>query len=337
MGWGLKMEIRVPRAFRNYACERSLQCCRAPILAPIDAPEEAALRAALATTEAGQALLPTLSDTIDRAQGTWRQQQGTCVHLEQSGSEGSCRLHAAAGLRALPIGCRNFPRIVNATEPHTWDVTFELMCPTAARLMAEDPGPWELVTQAGDGTPYPPSRRIAPTSELLALRDGWWALLREVRTDPERLVAAIGAMLDTPEAPPAADQLTRISDAVIAAHSPMASLFTMQMLASRRERGPTYDVHGQKVLDALLTPWSKKAFVNAVAATPEYVAVFVEHGIGLLTMHATGTPAHILGLTARRALALIRVVETLCDLVPFRTATIFADAYQAVARIDPSA
>lgn len=311
-------------------------CCVAPMLAPVTPAEETALGTALGATEAGRALLPALGESIDRTEGTWRQQHGRCVHLGQAGDAPACRLQHAAGLAALPIGCRNFPRIVNATEENTWDVTFELMCPTAARLLTEHPEPWELVTVAREGWPYPPSRQVQATPERVALRDAWWGLLREVRSDPARLVAAIGAMLDTPETPSAGGDEGRISDAVMAQHGPMAGLIAVQTLSTRRERGAAYDRIGQTLLDAMLTPWPKKAFVDAVTATPEYVAVFLEHGVGLLTMHASGSVGHILGLTARRALAVIRLVDTACTLLPFRTATLFADAYQAVARLDPT-
>ena len=56
--------LEVPRAFADYVCERSMVCCHAPIVAPVDEAEEAAVRAALDATEAGRALLPILADAV---------------------------------------------------------------------------------------------------------------------------------------------------------------------------------------------------------------------------------------------------------------------------------
>ena len=71
-------------------------------------------------------------------------------------------------------------------------------------------------------------------------------------------------------------------------------------------------------------------------ATPEHVAVYAEYGIGRITLREAAAPVTLV-LAARRALAVLRTVELLCDRVPLRTATLFADAYQAAAQIDPAA
>lgn len=330
------MVLNVPRAFRDYACERSMLCCGAPVLAPVSVDEEAAVRTALGATEAGRALLPGLSETIDLPARAWRQERGRCVHLAATGDAPACQLHRAAGLAALPMGCRNFPRVVNAADESAWDVAFTLLCPTAARLLAEHPEPWEIVTVPRDGWPYLRTSHLPLAPERMALRDAWLEALKEARADPARLVAAIGAMLETPETPSAGGDAGWISDSVMPPLGPMAALFAVHKLAARRERGADYDRHGQALLDAMLTTWPKRALVAAVSATPEYVAVFVEHGVDLLRTHTTVDVQHTLALTARRALAVIRLVDTACTLVPFRTATLFADAYQAVALLDPA-
>ena len=341
------MEVIVPRAFAGYQCERSMVCCRWPIHAPVEDADETRLRATLATTEEGRALLPSLGASIEGDAGgrrVFRQANGKCVHLAP-GAVPACRLQTAAGLAALPIGCRNFPRLVQligpaeAGAPARAEMSFGLSCPTAARLLSEHTEAYARVT-------HPlaledPDAQDAPLQQdddgaRRALRDAWWAALRPVHSDPERLLAALGALLETPLAPPDAAALARlpVSDLVERPPSVTAAIFAVDQL-TRSARGSTYDAQGQAVLDALLGPASQAALVAALSATPEHVAVFVEHGIDLVTFHRDVAPERLLVLTARRALVIVRIVDALCDRVPFRTPTLFADAYRALARADP--
>lgn len=343
--------LEVPRAFANYACERSMVCCHAPIVAPVDDAEEAALRAALDATEAGRALVPSLADAFhdhplgpEPGAGTlrgWRHGVGgACRFLLTQGAGPSCAIHATAGLAALPIACRNFPRLV-VQNGDSIEVNFDLSCPTAARLLAEDPGPYALVTRPAEDYPYPAARTsaLAVDPRLVALRDAWWALLSEVRTDPERLVAALGALILTPLVPPRAHELPALAalEAVIGAAIPTGPANHLaNWLEHGRARGALYQRARDTLVAGLTRAWSTRELVIAAQATPEQIAVFAEYGIGRITLREAAAPVTLV-LAARRALAVLRTVELLCDRVPLRTTTLFADAYQAAAQIDPAA
>ena len=65
-----------------------------------------------------------------------------------SADGGRCRIHAALGHDALPLACRQFPR-VSVHDPRGVSVTLSHYCPTAAALLDADPDvPPAVVTSA---------------------------------------------------------------------------------------------------------------------------------------------------------------------------------------------
>jgi len=60
---------------------------------------------------------------------------GRCVYYDQAARR--CRIHNALGHEALPLACRQFPR-VTVRDPRGVSVTLSAYCPTAAALLDTD-------------------------------------------------------------------------------------------------------------------------------------------------------------------------------------------------------
>ena len=120
--------------------------------------------------------------------------EGRCV-FHDSGA-GRCRIQQVLGHDALPLACRQFPR-VTVRDPRGVSVTLSHYCPTAASLLLSE-GPVTIVTGAPafpSGGEYigldaesalPP--RLRP--DMLMDWDSWWEW---ERLSVERLGAAAGA------------------------------------------------------------------------------------------------------------------------------------------------
>ena len=140
---------------------------------------------------------PTFLATVD----------GACVFHRPQG-RGRCALHGAMGHTALPLACRQFPR-VSVLDPRGVSVTLSHYCPTAASLLA-DPGEVTIVV---DTDPFPADGEYegldARTSLPPLLRPGllmdweaWWAwearsvaLIAAARTSSHAL-AALGTAVE---------------------------------------------------------------------------------------------------------------------------------------------
>jgi len=336
-------DVVVLRPFRAYRCQRTMVCCHEPFAAAVSEPDELRLRAALAQSEAGRAVLPTLSDTLVGSVGEdvtreWRKHGGRCMHLVVDGPREArgCGLHHIAGLAALPTACRNFPRVVQAVGDD-WEVAFELSCPTAAKLLTEDPAPMQVVRLPPDekaAWPYLPKREATVAAERRALRDAWWAALAPARASASAALAAISAMLEAPLTPRAAGSIA-LPPALGTPVTPVAAMVLVQSLLSLPVRGLSYAGVVDTLTNELVAPWPPARLVAAAEPAPELVVAFAEHQIHNLVVHSTPPAERIITLGARRALAVLRIVDALCDLVPFRSRVLFADAFTACARIDP--
>lgn len=69
---------------------------------------------------------------------------------------------------------------------------------------------------------------------------------------------------------------------------------------------------------------------------PDILAAFVEHQLHQLVVHPSVPAEGAVSLFARQGLMVLRVVDALCDLVPFRSKALFTDAIAACARVDPT-
>lgn len=165
------LSIHVP-----YACGRSGACCASGWDIPIDRPTRATIARALAD---GALALPAAAtgwchdtpappppDVAVLARGA----EGDCVFLRRA-TPIACAIHDACGHAALPLACRQFPRVTLADD-RGWHVTLSHYCPTVAALACADDGPpLRLVAQA-------PGWQAEALSPGLDARGHWPPLLR---------------------------------------------------------------------------------------------------------------------------------------------------------------
>ena len=71
---------------------------------------------------------------------------GRCAFFDRTTDGASCRVHAALGHTALPLACRQFPRIT-VRDPRGPAITLSHYCPTAAALLEPD-SPVAVITDA---------------------------------------------------------------------------------------------------------------------------------------------------------------------------------------------
>ena len=169
-----------------YRCRRQGACCTASWPIPVEADRLAALRAALASgavrpaagVPAAAALeMPATAPAETPALVAVRDHR--CVFFDRDGTRG-CRIQEALGHDALPLACRQFPR-VTVRDPGGISVTLSCYCPTAASLL-DAPGPMRVTTDAA-GFPsdaeyvgLDASHGLPPllVPQVLMDWDAWW-------------------------------------------------------------------------------------------------------------------------------------------------------------------
>jgi len=120
----------------GYRCRRSGACCTSNWPIPIEADRLERARAAIANG----ALTPVARDVppFETPAGT---PEGSalvgvanhaCVFFERGAR--SCRIHETLGHDALPLACRQFPR-VSVRDPRGVSLTLSAYCPTASTLL----------------------------------------------------------------------------------------------------------------------------------------------------------------------------------------------------------
>jgi hypothetical protein len=127
----------------TYRCRDSGACCTAGWPIPVEADRIDGLVAAAApaggraTTSGGQhaaSLLVMLPDAApDMPAILARTPDGACIFYDRAPGH-HCRAHRAGGHGALPLACRQFPRVV-LVDPRGTSITLSHACPTAAALL----------------------------------------------------------------------------------------------------------------------------------------------------------------------------------------------------------
>lgn len=155
----------------TYSCRRSGACCTSNWPIPVEADRLARLHAAVASGSLSAG---------GRRPGAWLRRResdadppllaadhGRCVFFDSDGHR--CAIHTALGHDALPLSCRQFPR-VSVHDPRGTSVVLSCYCPTAAALL-DAPGPVTIL----DSPPAFPDR-----GEYVGLetRQGWPPMLR---------------------------------------------------------------------------------------------------------------------------------------------------------------
>ncbi len=133
----------------DYACGHAGACCSSGWPIPVEHAVAQSMTAALAARRLSVVGLTREPDWLSRA-GTMPDgvagvlpcgPDGTCVFHDRDGRR--CRVHGELGLDALPLSCRQFPRIV-LVDPRGTFVTLSHYCPTAAARLFE-PRPLTIV------------------------------------------------------------------------------------------------------------------------------------------------------------------------------------------------
>ena len=171
----------------DYGCRERGACCTAGWPIPIEPDRRARVEVALARGElddvaAAPAVFVT-ANHVTAAEALVAVHDGVCVFHSSRGAQ-RCAIHRALGHTALPLACRQFPR-VTVHDPRGTSVTLSHYCPTAAEHLLR-PGPIVI-----DDTPaaFPPDGEYAGldaagglppllTPTVLMDWEGWWALER---------------------------------------------------------------------------------------------------------------------------------------------------------------
>lgn len=166
--------VRALSFHAGYACGNSGACCEAGWPIPVEAVVLPLLRQAIDTrqaTPAGDGPLLTFPDERPTSIGAvlGRTSAGACVFFDRAQREGCCRVQRHAGLPAMPIACRQFPRIARHDARGT-DVSLSHWCPTALACLEAD-APVAIVALA---SPLAHGAAL----EGLDARDTWPPLLR---------------------------------------------------------------------------------------------------------------------------------------------------------------
>lgn len=343
--------VRLPAAFLNYACERSLVCCQEPVRAPCSPEEEARIARRLASTEAGRAHLPILHAGFQDSGGTRVFAQhaghGRCVHLlADAGAEREpgCALHLLGGLDALSAACRNYPRAIAGLPLEdgagvALEVLFLLACPTAAGMLVRDPSPFRFVEVPLEGWLYPAHAEVGREvlEEVRELRRAWWAALAEDRGDPRRLAGVLGALLDAPYEPTRAGRVAsgeHVAPSLLGGARSIDVGVMLEALERVPERGPTYGAVRWEVRRRAMEETSGAALLDALDIAPELLTAFLDHQIPWARVHDL-RPFHAwLRTMTRRVVLTARLADTLLDKTPFAIDTLFADLFMASIHLD---
>lgn len=167
--------VRALSFHARYACGHSGQCCSAGWPIPVEAHILPVLDQAITEQR-------TLATSHDAAPLTYpadrpasigavlgRTRDGVCVFFERAQRDGCCRVQRQVGVAALPIACRQFPRVARHDARGT-DVTLSHWCPTALASLGA-PGVTTVVEA-------PPAFPMAAEFEGLDARAAWPPLLR---------------------------------------------------------------------------------------------------------------------------------------------------------------
>ena len=135
------MTVRCLTFHARYACRDSGACCTAGWPIPVEADRLTMIAAAVG---AGRLVPPSSARPLwiqpaDAPASTPAQLQFDergCVFYEVRDG-GRCRVHRVLGQGALPLACRQFPR-VSVVDPRGASVTLSHYCPTAAGLLDDE-------------------------------------------------------------------------------------------------------------------------------------------------------------------------------------------------------
>jgi len=255
--------VRCLSIHAGYGCRHSGACCAAGWPIPIEVDQLARLRAATAAghlrpaARTGSDIFLSPPDAPADAPALIAVADHRCVFFDAEGGR-LCRIQHALGHDALPLACRQFPR-VSVVDPRGVSVTLSHYCPIAASLLDQaDP-----VTIAIDAPAFPPGAEyvgLDVTSSLPPLLrpdmlmdwESWWEwerlsveLLTQDDDDAAGALARLAHAVERTRSwrPHDGDLIDRVRDAFAAARR--AQVLPWEPTAAER------DVRIQEVLDAI--------------------------------------------------------------------------------------
>ncbi len=126
--------VRVLSFHAAYQCRHAGACCTSGWPIGIEADRATRLRAAIASgaIRVSGVAVPEPAQTSDEA--VLPIVDGCCAFFDARDSK-HCRVHRALGHGALPLACRQFPRVV-VRDPRGVSVTLSHYCPTASAMLS---------------------------------------------------------------------------------------------------------------------------------------------------------------------------------------------------------
>ena len=215
----------------SYRCRHAGACCTSGWPIPVEADRLGVIRGALATGAlasprgiADAALFTTPDDAPGETPALLGIKDHICVFFDAEHGR-LCAVQRALGHDALPLACRQFPR-VSLRDPRGVSVTLSHYCPTAASLLGS-PRP---VTIVRDATAFPDHAEYSGLDATTALPpllrpevlmdwESWWLwesssvdLVGNADGSPEEALARLGAAVDDvtrwrPDEGPLADRV----------------------------------------------------------------------------------------------------------------------------------
>lgn len=166
--------VRMLSCHAGYACGNSGACCSAGWPIPVETTvlprlQHALDRGVVGPTTAATALTYPAARPADVGAVLGRTADGTCVFFDRAQPDGCCRVQRRVGQAAMPVACRQFPRLVRHDATGT-AVSLSHWCPTALACLTPDV-PLAIVVP-------PPAFAAAATLDGLDARHAWPPLLR---------------------------------------------------------------------------------------------------------------------------------------------------------------
>jgi len=322
---------RVLSLHAPYGCRDAGACCSAGWPIPIEADRLARAEAALA---AGAITLPASARPVFlRPTGAPADtpalvavHDDACVCYRRAGAA-RCSLQRALGHAALPLACRQFPR-VSVTDPRGVSITLSHFCPTAAAMLERG----DRVAIVANAPAFPADgeyvgldvRDALPPAlrpDMLMDWDAWWLWETEAITligsqaDPQQALARLRTAVEhvrdwSPDAGPLAARVVSAFAAARTSNGPPAALQTFDEVAADVLRAVPGDF-----LDRAETALSRRSSTTPPRAHLAFLAAhafasWAAHlGDDLRTWWRSLETAHVLlshGLNVRDADLLLR-------------------------------
>ena len=171
--------VRTLAVHAGYRCHHAGACCSSNWPIPIEPDQRLRVQSALASGALrpvvgdARTAIEAVPDELGDAPALLARVNAQCVFFEADAEVGvgRCRIHTSLGHDALPLACRQFPR-VSLLDPRGASVTLSHYCPTAAGLLEAETSPSPAISI--DPAAFPSNGEYVG----LDVRKAWPPLLR---------------------------------------------------------------------------------------------------------------------------------------------------------------